>query len=135
MPVSFQNCIVSEQLGPAERSVEYTRFCGRSYLPQQHGIRPAEESATQSPFKPTSQTGRVQTPNMTSVSEIFSQLALRMGELTLEADALVEGCVVATQGDGLLYSGADLAVIISKPLSLVRVKRGGSDVLILSLAL
>jgi hypothetical protein len=62
MPVSFQNCIVSEQLGPAERLVEYKKFCGRSDLPQQHGIRPAEGSATQSPLEPTSQTGSVQTP-------------------------------------------------------------------------
>jgi len=58
-----------------------------------------------------------------------------MGELTLEADAAVEECVVATQGDGLLYSSANLAVVISKPLSLVKVKRGGSDILVLSLTL
>jgi hypothetical protein len=46
----------------------------KSDLPQQQGIRPAEESATQLPLEPTSHTGRVQTPKMALVSEIINRL-------------------------------------------------------------
>jgi hypothetical protein len=43
--------------------------------------------------------------------------------LTLKTDALVEKCIVAAQRDRLLYSSVELAVVVAKALSYVRVER------------